>query len=146
MNCVVDASVAVKWFVRENMHEQALALINSETRLIAPDFIVCEITNTLWKKCIRREITTSQAEAIAQAVTPQFSRLYPAAELNERALEIGLTLNHPIYDCLYIACAERSGGVLVTDDRRLLNTVAHSDFEEITIGLGDPDWQVFLSP
>lgn len=146
MNCVVDASVAFKWFVRESMHEQALALINPERQLIAPDFIVCEITNALWKKCIRREITISQAKAITRVIAPIFFRLHPSAELNERALEIGLALNHPIYDCLYLACAERNEGVLITDDRRLINAVIDSDFEEITVSLDDPNWRASFSP
>lgn len=138
MNYVVDASVAVKWFIRENLHEKALELINPEIQLIAPDLIICEITNTVWKKCIRGEIIPLQAEAIAGGINPYFSMLYPSIALNERALKIGLALNHSIYDCLYIACAETSESVLVTDDRRLINAVSGTDFEKAVVFLGDP--------
>ena len=139
MNYVVDSSVAVKWFVREALHEQALELLDPEIRLTAPDLVICELTNILWKKCIRKEITALQGETIAQGITSYFVRLYPAAELHERALEIGLALGHPVYDCFFLACAEKSGSLLITDDRRLIDAVKGSDFEEITVSLGNPD-------
>jgi predicted nucleic acid-binding protein len=42
--------------------------------------------------------------------------LHPASLYNERALELALALGHPIYGCLYLACAEALGATLVTAD------------------------------
>ena len=41
MTVVVDASVALKWYVDEEDSEAALALLASDERLIAPDFLNC---------------------------------------------------------------------------------------------------------
>ncbi|MFQ5954065.1 MAG: type II toxin-antitoxin system VapC family toxin, partial [Kiloniellales bacterium] len=129
MSFVVDASVAIKWFVEEDQSEEALRLLEREEPFYAPDLIVAEVTNIAWKKAIRDEIERDQAQEIANAIRQGVPALYPSAELNERALEIGLTFNQPIYDCLYIACAEAVDGVLVTTDQKLLNTTKGTNFE-----------------
>ena len=38
--------------------------------------------------------------------------------LVERAARIALELDHPIYDCLYLACAEATDSAVITADRR----------------------------
>ncbi len=43
MSYVVDASVAIKWFVTEDLHEHALTLFGLPETLIAPDLICLEI-------------------------------------------------------------------------------------------------------
>ena len=48
--CVVDASVAIKWFVREALHEEALRLVDNPDAMQAPDLLVVEVTNIAWKK------------------------------------------------------------------------------------------------
>ena len=40
---MVDSSVVVKWFVRELGHGQALALLDHQDELFAPDVIVPEV-------------------------------------------------------------------------------------------------------
>ena len=34
---------------------------------------------------------------------------------------MAFAIDHPLYDCLYLACAETTGSVLVTADKRLAN-------------------------
>ena len=43
----------------------------------------------------------------------------------ERAAQIAAQIDHPVYDCLYIACAEATGSTLITADRRLTDAVAN---------------------
>ncbi len=53
-----------------------------------------------------------------------FDTLVPSAELVERACTLALGLDHPVYDCLYLALAEREGVALVTADRSLQEKAA----------------------
>ena len=52
---VIDASIAVKWVVEEDGTPEALAL-RQRARLIAPELLVAECANILWKKVQRREL------------------------------------------------------------------------------------------
>jgi predicted nucleic acid-binding protein len=138
MTWIVDASVAVKWFVRESLHDEAMRLLDHIEPLQAPDLIVAEVTNIAWKKRIRGEIAHTQAEAIATAIRQYIPALHSSAELNERALEIALALNHPVYDCLYIACAEKTDAILITANEKLCALAEKNGFGELVRHLGDP--------
>ena len=138
MSLIVDASVAIKWFVKENLHDEALVLLQHSDRLQAPEFIVLELTNVVWKKRLRREITKGQAQTIVSAIPNYVSILYPIVLDHERALELAVFLEHPAYDCLYLACAERVGGTVVTADRTLFSKVKESSFADLAAYL--PDW------
>lgn len=124
MSLVVDSSIAIKWYVRETWHEEALEIADREVGLLAPDFIVAEVTNVAWKKALRGEITRQQAIDIAAKIGSGTPALCESSLLNQEALRIGLAIDHPIYDCLYIACAQLFDGFLVTDDQRLCQAVA----------------------
>ena len=136
MNLVIDASVAIKWFVKENLHDEARRLLDGQDDLHAPDLLVVELANVAWKKTVRREIDARQARDIALAYLDGVPRLWSSADLVDRALQIALELGHPIYDCLYIACAEAVSGVLVTADGRLRAAVDATRFEPLVRYLG----------
>jgi predicted nucleic acid-binding protein len=119
MTVVVDTSVAVKWFVREAGRRQALSVLGAPERH-APDLIVAEVGNVAWKKAILGEVTAEQARFICASLRRYFAVLHRSDALIDRAIDIALQLRHPIYNCLYLACAERAGARLVTADERLL--------------------------
>ncbi len=50
----------------------------------------------------------------------------PIADLIERAAQLAVQINHPVYDCLYLACAEATDSILITADQRLEEKVTHS--------------------
>ncbi len=118
---VVDSSVAVKWFLAEPDHALAVALTKLADELHAPEFVIAEVTNVAWKEAIRRNITTEQARAIAAQIVRSPVRFVAIPVLHERALRIALEVNHSVYDCLYLACAERLGAYLITADKSLSN-------------------------
>ncbi len=118
MSFVVDASVAIKWFIEEPLREEARHLVQRREPLYAPDLLFTEVANVGWKMVMRNEISRDQAFVITAAIGDPFSRVFPSSLLNERALHIALALGHPVYDCLYLACAELAGATLVTADKR----------------------------
>jgi len=126
---VVDASVAIKWFVREPLHEEALRLLDNSEELHAPDLIVAEVGNVAWKKARRGEIARNHALEIGAAIRQGSPLLYPVALFIDRALEIAFALDHPVYDCLYVACAEALGSSLVTADDKLYRSAKRAGFE-----------------
>jgi predicted nucleic acid-binding protein len=121
---VVDASVACKWFVAEKGSDSAEALLASGDGLIAPELIVPEVSNVAWLKLRRGEITDQQAIAMVAGLPDLLDEIVPTVQLASRALELARTLDHPAYDCFYLALAEVRQTRLVTDDRRLLTRLS----------------------
>jgi len=137
MSFVVDASVALKWFVPEALSEAAEELLLSSAELHAPDLLVVEVTNAAWKKVLRGEIRRSQAKLMAVAIHRGGPTLYPSEIFIERALEIALALDHPVYGCLYLACAESLEAALVTMDARLLKLIENTAFRAMVRPLNE---------
>lgn len=128
MTLVVDASVAVKWIVPEEQEAAAEALLLQSAHWIAPEFLLVEVGNVLRSKMSRQQLDISQAQAGLDFVATTVRRFVPDRTLTSRALEMAADLNHAIYDCLYIACAEREEARLITADRRLVAKVANSPY------------------
>jgi predicted nucleic acid-binding protein len=117
---VVDASVAAKWVLEEDGAERAAALRGSGDDLIAPSLIVAEIGNAVWKRAIWREVSARDAVRALQTAISLFTQLIAPSDLAARSIEIAIELRHPIYDCFYLALAEREHCPLITADRRLI--------------------------
>lgn len=123
MSLIVDASVAVKWVAAEPGSDRARALFLSD-ECWAPSLIIAEIGNALWKKKRMKLVTLEQAVAALEEL-PSRLRLFDIANLSARAVQIAVELNHPIYDCFYLALAERERCALITADARLLAAAKH---------------------
>lgn len=78
---VVDASVAVKWFVPEVHAIQALRLLEGSHDLLAPDLLLAEAGNILRKKCRLGELEAPQAADILQALRRSALEIQPAGPL-----------------------------------------------------------------
>ena len=78
MTLVVDTSVAVKWFVKEDGRERALRVVDATDRH-APDLIVAEVGNVTWNKTILGEITGAQARFICTSLR-RYLRFYTEAK------------------------------------------------------------------
>ena len=120
MTLVVDASVAAKWVLQEDGSDRAAALRGSGDDLIAPSLIVAEIGNAIWKRAIWREVSARDAVRAVQTAINLFTRLIAPSQLAARSTEIAIELRHPIYDCFYVALAERERCPMITADRRLI--------------------------
>jgi len=137
MNLIVDASIVIKWFVTENLREEARQLIVQGHSLHSPDFVVIELANIAWKKVLRKEIDERQAKGIVAASLGGTPIRHRAVNFAERGTEIALGLGHPVYDCIYIACAEELGSILVTADTRLEKAVQATRFASRIVHLAN---------
>lgn len=120
---VIDASIAVKWVVEEEGTPQALAL-RQRTKLIAPELLVAECANILWKKAARGELSKEEAILAAKLLQSAEVELLPMRSLFETATSLAIELDHPAYDCIYLALAVENDCPFVTADERFLRKLA----------------------
>jgi predicted nucleic acid-binding protein len=97
----IDASIAIKWVIEEEGTKKALALRNQA--LAAPDLLIAECANILWEKLGRRELSDQEAEFAARLLARADIDLVAMRPCLEAAVRIALALDHPAYDCVYIA-------------------------------------------
>ena len=135
---VVDASVAVKWYLPEVSTEVAVEVLESgvrgERRLVAPSLLAPEVGNVLWLRHRRGDLSVEDlrrawtAFEAAPLVFVEPTLLMPAA------LEIAVSCDCTVYDALYVALAEAyrsEHATVVTADRRLLSKLAGTPFADL---------------
>jgi len=135
---VVDCSVLVKLLGGEGGVAEAARLFRSRDLRIAPDLLLAEFGNVLWKKVRRGHLTPEEAlevQGAMGAIIPL--RILPSALYQRRALEVALDLGVTFYDALYLAMAEAEGAVLVTADAKLIQAVRGSGLENRVRSLDD---------
>lgn len=126
MNYVVDASVVLKWFLPEADSIAADWLLdkflNGQAVLVAPDVLLVEFANALWKRVVlRKELTAEEATLVYRDLLTMPLSLIPAETLAEPALQLAMTHKHPVYDALYCALAMERQCDFVTADLTMVN-------------------------
>lgn len=127
---VVDSSVVIKWFVTEPLTPEAQRILDGyqagTLNLLAPDLLVAEIGNVVWKKYRVHGLAKEDAEQIIAAFRELRIELVPTAELLEEAFRIAMTYERTVYDSLYIALSVREQCIYITADERLVNAVSQA--------------------
>jgi predicted nucleic acid-binding protein len=119
LTIVVDASVAAAWLVDDARSEEAAAVLGEREDLIAPDLLAIEVSSALWKRIMRGELAGETAEKLLAHLTSTGLVLERSAALVSTGLRIAEMLRHPVYDCLYLALAQKRGATLATLDKRM---------------------------
>jgi predicted nucleic acid-binding protein len=128
MKYVLDSSVAVKWVLLEV--DTAIAhRLRADSRagaheLIAPDVFPVESAHALTRAERQGRVTPQGGWALWQIVMADCPTLHPYMPLIPRAYEFSSRHRIGVYDCLYVALAEREGCELVTADTRLVTTLS----------------------
>jgi len=122
-SAVIDASVAIKWIIDEEGTQAALTLRDrwhkNGTLLHAPEFLLVELHNIVWKK-LYRGLIPPNAPIIGQ--TPNFGLTLNwslTQPLLTSAFLLALQRRISVYDGLYAALAQSLGAPLYTADQVL---------------------------
>ena len=117
----MDASTALKWVLQEEGSEAAAALLDGR-ELYAPMLLFTEVANALWSATRRGRLTAAEAADALDLITraPLRQAEYDAA-LAPKALRLSFLLDHPVYDCTYLALAMNREVPVITADRRFVS-------------------------
>ena len=134
---VVDASIVAKWYLQEELSEEAARVIEAgargETRLLAPVLLAAELGNVLWQRYRREELSVEEVRDVWAAFEAAPLTLVEIERLMPAALEVAVGYGCTVYDALYVALTEAytaDGASLVTTDRKLLRQLAGTPFGE----------------
>ncbi|MBI3961872.1 MAG: type II toxin-antitoxin system VapC family toxin [Deinococcus sp.] len=125
---VVDASLAVKWVLKEPYTVEAMALLaeweRQQCRILAPSLLAFEVANALYKRVSRGELALDVVKRALDDFLPVGPALSREPATHRRAFELAHQFSRPTsYDAHYLALAERQGCECWTADERLWNAV-----------------------
>jgi predicted nucleic acid-binding protein len=123
---IVDASVAVKWYVPEIHSIAAEKLLSGSNDLHAPDLILPEFGNIIWKKIRRTEITSGKGRKIIEAFLRVPLQRHSSELLLEPAFEIANNLGQTVYDSTYLVLAVALNSTMVTADEKFYEAISQS--------------------
>ena len=135
MSIVIDASVAVKWVIPEADSDLALALRTEE--LVSPAIWLAEASNALWRLVRLGQLAADQALTRMLQLKSAPVSTSEIGSLVEQALRLAIEIDHPVYDCLYLALAIDRATHVVTDDGRFARAADRPGLEGRVRRLGD---------
>lgn len=122
---VVDASVAVKWFVPEKDSNKASDLLRREHKLLSPEIIRIEVAAALTRRLRTKELSEENTLLLLRDwhdhLALQAISLQATIQDFEAATMLSIQLGHQLQDCLYLAVANRFDIPLITADVKFFN-------------------------
>lgn len=134
---VVDASVAIKWFIPEIHSEVALQARWSHDRLHVPAFMTLELGNVIAKKIRRGELTREDGKTILKELRHLPLQRHADERLFPAAYELALDTQQSLYDCLYLALAEAVDGRMITADLRFSQALTGGPYSHRVVWVED---------
>jgi predicted nucleic acid-binding protein len=120
---VIDSSIALQWVLPEEGSEKALRYVRADD-VVSPDILLVEAANVLAKKVRAKDMSGEAAVQALGMVRSAITRIVHTEPLVPRALELSIALSHPVYDCVFLACAEQVDGKLATRDAPFVRRVS----------------------
>jgi predicted nucleic acid-binding protein len=117
--CVLDASAAVRLILADPAAADLAERVGGAALVLAPELMLTELANTLWKLRQAERLNDLDPQELLAEARELVDRLEPDRHLQAEALALACHLNHPVYDCLYLALARREAASLISSDRRL---------------------------
>jgi predicted nucleic acid-binding protein len=129
--CVLDPSVAAKWFLPRRWETLAAeaeqvqrSYARGQLRILVPDLFWPEFGNTMWKAARQGRITRASAEDAIAAMEATDIASFRAQPLLKDAFGIASAFERTVYDSIYVALAVVAGVPLLTADERMANALA----------------------
>ena len=137
MEYVIDASVAIKWYLPEEHSIHAARLPLLAVSLHCPDLLFAETGNILWKYVLRSECSHGKAVAILKELQALSMKVWDTSQLAVEAFNIACRTKRTFYDSLYVALAVRIDCRLVTADLKLYNALKETSLKKHVLWIED---------
>lgn len=137
MIVVADASVAIKWYAPEIHTLEAEKLLSGSYEIHAPELILPEFGNIVWKKVRKNDLTKPEAARIIEAFGNQNITFHSHKSLLRAAFAGASLSGQTVYDWSYLALAIALSCRFVTADERFYKALANTKLKKNLIWVGD---------
>ena len=133
-SAVIDASVALKWYIPEVHSEPALSVLSEQQAgkltFHVPDLFLCEAGNILWKKAWKSEIRLTEAREIIRSLIAVPKVIHSSEIFISYAIGIAASLKRSVYDCLYLSLAAYLDCSMLTADKKLFTALSNTSWKD----------------
>jgi len=137
MSYVVDASVAIKWYVPEILEREASNFLREKHDLHVPELILPEFSSIIWKKVKRGEMIEENANRIVAAISTRKWSIHPHQQIIVSAYAGANATGQTVYDWMYLALAISLSCEFVTADEKFYNALQNTPFKSNLKWIGD---------
>jgi predicted nucleic acid-binding protein len=138
---VIDTNVAVKWYLTEELEDEALSVLDAgergEVQLLAPDSVEPEFWNVLWQRHMKGELSLDEVWDYWDALEETPLLIGEVLPLMTLATEIAAESECIIYDALFVALADSEDTVVITADEKLLKALEGTPYAKRGVHLRD---------
>lgn len=132
-SCIIDASVGIKLFLREEGTDIAESIFvgldhDPPVRLYVPDLFYIECANILWKYVRRFNYASDEALSDLSDLLRLNLDAVATSDLLVDALTLAAGHGLSVYDACYVVLANLLDIPLVTADARLVNKMADKPY------------------
>jgi predicted nucleic acid-binding protein len=122
--CVLDASAVLRVITHDPMGAAWARQLQEAPLVLAPELMLTEVANALWKLQRAGSLAGLDPQLLLADARDLVDQIEPDRHLQVEALALACHLDHPVYDCLYLALARREAADLLTADQRLQRLAA----------------------
>ena len=121
---VLDASAVVRIIEGAEPAAPFQEAVLKADLVLAPELMLTEVANALWQLQRAGQLEVDGLQRRLSRAVELVDVIEPDRHLQAEALALACHLDHPVYDCLYLALARREAAVLITADKRLQQLAA----------------------
>jgi predicted nucleic acid-binding protein len=122
--CVLDASAVLRIITHDPMGCVWAQQLQEAPLVLAPELMLSEVANALWKLQRAGSLAGLDPQLLLADARDLVDQIEPDRHLQVEALALAFHLDHPAYDCIYLALARREAADLLTADQRLQRLAA----------------------
>lgn len=119
MIIILDTSAAIDILLGKGNFEIYKNKIEKADTVITPEIYLSEITNVAWKYNKIANFTHEESFNLAEDGINLIDQIVSVQDLWKESLREAMNNDHPVYDCLYVVCARRNDGILLSKDKKL---------------------------
>ena len=126
---ILDASAAIEIVLQRSQAERFTVHIAEADWVISPNLFIAEVTNVFWKYQKLADFPFLTCEKGLEQAIGLPDDYIDEHMLYREAFKLACTLNHSVYDMIYLIVARRNNGTLLSMDKNLIKAAQKCSIE-----------------